>query len=173
MKGQQLGSHPGVTGGLDASGNLKPTADFRAVYAALLEQWFNVDSNAILPGISAFARPDAPEVRLLAAAAVLARGRRASRVRRRLRARTGPRAGEREGVLLTRSRAARSSQGRRSSSSSTSARTRTTCGWSGSAAAGSGRRRSSIPGAYYDLTRRSSRAATGSGARSRTTASSG
>ena len=57
VKGQQLGSHPGVTGGLDASGNLKPTADFRAVYAALLEQWFNADSNAILPGVSGFARP--------------------------------------------------------------------------------------------------------------------
>jgi uncharacterized protein (DUF1501 family) len=31
--------------------------DFRAIYAALLEQWFNADSNAILPGVSAFARP--------------------------------------------------------------------------------------------------------------------
>src|SRR5439155_183809 len=41
----------------DASGNLKPTADFRAVYAALLEQWFNADSNAILPGVAGFARP--------------------------------------------------------------------------------------------------------------------
>jgi uncharacterized protein (DUF1501 family) len=57
VKGQQLGAHPGVTGGLDGSGNLKPTSDFRAIYAALLEQWFNVESNAILPGISAFARP--------------------------------------------------------------------------------------------------------------------
>jgi uncharacterized protein (DUF1501 family) len=57
VKGQQLGSHPGVSGGLDAQGNLKPTADFRAVYAALLEQWFNADANAILPGVSAFARP--------------------------------------------------------------------------------------------------------------------
>jgi uncharacterized protein (DUF1501 family) len=57
VKGQQLGSHPGVTSGLDPSGNLKPTADFRAIYAALLEQWFNADSNAILPGVSAFARP--------------------------------------------------------------------------------------------------------------------
>jgi uncharacterized protein (DUF1501 family) len=57
VKGQQLGSHPGVTGGLDGQGNLKPTADFRAIYAALLEQWFEVDSNAILPGVSAFARP--------------------------------------------------------------------------------------------------------------------
>jgi uncharacterized protein (DUF1501 family) len=57
VKGQQLGAHPGVSGGLDGSGNLKPTSDFRAIYAALLEQWFNVDSNAILPGISAFARP--------------------------------------------------------------------------------------------------------------------
>ena len=57
VKGQQLGQHPGVTGGLDSQGNLKPTADFRAVYAALLEQWFGTDSNAILPGISSFARP--------------------------------------------------------------------------------------------------------------------
>jgi uncharacterized protein (DUF1501 family) len=57
VKGQQLGQHPGVTGGLDPSGNLKPTADFRAIYAALLEQWFGTDSNAILPGISSFARP--------------------------------------------------------------------------------------------------------------------
>jgi uncharacterized protein (DUF1501 family) len=57
VKGQQLGSHPGVTGGLDPQGNLKPTADFRAVYAALLEQWFNAEANAILPGVSAFARP--------------------------------------------------------------------------------------------------------------------
>jgi uncharacterized protein (DUF1501 family) len=46
-----------VTGGLDASGNLKPTSDFRAVYAALLEQWFDADANAILPGVAGFARP--------------------------------------------------------------------------------------------------------------------
>jgi uncharacterized protein (DUF1501 family) len=57
VNGQMLGSHPGVSTGLDASGNLKPTADFRAVYAALLEQWFGTDSNAILPGVSSFARP--------------------------------------------------------------------------------------------------------------------
>ena len=57
VKGQMLGSHPGVTSGLDASGNLKPTADFRAVYAALLEQWFGADSNAILPGVAGLARP--------------------------------------------------------------------------------------------------------------------
>jgi uncharacterized protein (DUF1501 family) len=57
VKGQQLGAHPGITGGLDPSGNLKPTADFRAIYAALLEQWFKVDSNAILPGVAGFQRP--------------------------------------------------------------------------------------------------------------------
>jgi uncharacterized protein (DUF1501 family) len=57
VKGQQLGQHPGVTGGLDASGNLKPTSDFRAIYASLLEQWFDTDSNAILPGVAGFARP--------------------------------------------------------------------------------------------------------------------
>jgi uncharacterized protein (DUF1501 family) len=57
VKGQQLGSFPGVTGGLDPSGNLKPTADFRAVQAALLEQWLAADGNAILPGIASFQRP--------------------------------------------------------------------------------------------------------------------
>jgi uncharacterized protein (DUF1501 family) len=57
VKGQQLGSFPGVTSGLDPSGNLKPTADFRAVQAALLEQWLAADSNAILPGIASLQRP--------------------------------------------------------------------------------------------------------------------
>ena len=66
-----LGSFPGVTGGLDPAGNLKPTADFRAVYAALLEQWLDADANAILPGVARVQAPDAAEVRLLAAAAAL------------------------------------------------------------------------------------------------------
>jgi uncharacterized protein (DUF1501 family) len=55
--GRLVGEFPGVTGGLDEQGNLKPTADFRQVYAALLEQWFEVDAGAIVPGASAFSRP--------------------------------------------------------------------------------------------------------------------
>ena len=57
VKGQLIGEFPGVTGGLDEQGNLQPTADFRQVYAALLEQWLQVDANAIIPGAAAFPRP--------------------------------------------------------------------------------------------------------------------
>lgn len=57
LKGQQIGSFPGITGGLDPAGNLRPTADFRAVQAAILEQWFNADANALLPGVQPFQRP--------------------------------------------------------------------------------------------------------------------
>src|SRR5262249_51898914 len=41
--GTQVGEFPGLTSGLDADGNLKPTSDFRSVYAALLEQWLHFD----------------------------------------------------------------------------------------------------------------------------------
>jgi uncharacterized protein (DUF1501 family) len=57
VKGQLLGEFPGVSGGLDEQGNLRPTADFRQIYAALLEQWFKTDANAIIPGGAAFPRP--------------------------------------------------------------------------------------------------------------------
>jgi uncharacterized protein (DUF1501 family) len=57
VKGQLLGEFPGVTGGLDEQGNLRPTADFRQIYAGLLEQWFKTDANAIIPGGAAFPRP--------------------------------------------------------------------------------------------------------------------
>ncbi|HZO96472.1 MAG TPA: DUF1501 domain-containing protein [Gaiellaceae bacterium] len=57
VSGKQVGSFPGLTGGLDPSGNLRPTADFRAVQAALLEQWLGTDADAILPGASVFQRP--------------------------------------------------------------------------------------------------------------------
>jgi len=58
VKGQQLGAFPGLSGGgLDGSGNLIPTADFRAIYASLLEQWFDTDANNLLPAVSAYARP--------------------------------------------------------------------------------------------------------------------
>jgi uncharacterized protein (DUF1501 family) len=57
VRGQMLGEFPGVSGGLDDQGNLRPTADFRAVYAALLEQWLDTDANAIIPGAAPFSRP--------------------------------------------------------------------------------------------------------------------
>ena len=58
LKGQQIGAFPGVTGsGLDSSGNLVPTTDFRAVYAALLEQWLDTDAGSIIPDASGYARP--------------------------------------------------------------------------------------------------------------------
>jgi uncharacterized protein (DUF1501 family) len=58
VKGQMIGSHPGVSGGgLDGQSNLRPTADFRAVYAALLEQWLGTDGNEILPQARPFERP--------------------------------------------------------------------------------------------------------------------
>ena len=57
VKGQQVGSHPGITGGLDSQGNLKPSADFRAVYSAILEQWLDVDANDVIPGVQPFKRP--------------------------------------------------------------------------------------------------------------------
>ena len=57
VKGQQIGSFPGVTGGLDKGGNVVPTADFRAVYAGILEQWLDMDANPLLPGAAPFQRP--------------------------------------------------------------------------------------------------------------------
>jgi uncharacterized protein (DUF1501 family) len=55
--GQQIGEFPGLASGLNSLGNLSPTADFRAIYAALLEQWLDTDANNLLPDVSAYARP--------------------------------------------------------------------------------------------------------------------
>ena len=57
LSGKQIGSHPGVTSGLDSQGNLKPSADFRAVYSAILEQWLDADANDVIPNVAAFKRP--------------------------------------------------------------------------------------------------------------------
>jgi len=54
--GTQVGEFPGLAKGLDAEGNLKATADFRGVYASLLEQWFGFDAERVIPGASKFAR---------------------------------------------------------------------------------------------------------------------
>jgi uncharacterized protein (DUF1501 family) len=55
--GQQVGEFPGLATGLDEDGNLKATSDFRAVYAALLEQWLKFDAERILPHVGSLARP--------------------------------------------------------------------------------------------------------------------
>jgi uncharacterized protein (DUF1501 family) len=57
VNGQMVGGFPGVTGGLNSLGNLAPTADFRAVYSSILEQWLNADANKILPDVSGYQRP--------------------------------------------------------------------------------------------------------------------
>jgi uncharacterized protein (DUF1501 family) len=54
VRGGLIGEFPGLAA-LDADGNLRPTADFRGVYSALLEQWLGVDAKPIIPGN--FARP--------------------------------------------------------------------------------------------------------------------
>ena len=57
VAGTMVGEFPGLKTGLDSDGNLIETADFRGVYAALLEQWFGVDAAAVIPNASSFARP--------------------------------------------------------------------------------------------------------------------
>jgi uncharacterized protein (DUF1501 family) len=52
-----VGEFPGLASGLDGDGNLKATADFRGVYAALLEQWFGFDAARVIPNASRFTRP--------------------------------------------------------------------------------------------------------------------
>ncbi len=53
--GTAVGEFPGLNA-LDSDGNLKATSDFRAVYSSLLEQWFNFDSERIIPSAKKFAR---------------------------------------------------------------------------------------------------------------------
>ena len=55
-KGQMIGEFPGLEN-LDDQGNLRPTADFRGVYSALFEQWFDFDASQVIPNASQFARP--------------------------------------------------------------------------------------------------------------------
>ncbi len=49
---KMVGEFRGLQRGLDQDGNLKATVDFRAVYASLVEQWFDVDAARIVPGRS-------------------------------------------------------------------------------------------------------------------------
>ncbi len=55
-KGQMIGEFPGLQNGLDTDGNVKATADFRGVYASLLEQWLGVDAGRVIPDAASFPR---------------------------------------------------------------------------------------------------------------------
>ncbi len=54
-----IGEFPGLAAGsgLDASGNLRATSDFRGLYCALLEQWFQTEAAGIIPSSGSFTRP--------------------------------------------------------------------------------------------------------------------
>ena len=53
--GGVVGGFPGIKSTeLDRQGNLKHTADFRAVYKTLVEGWLGVDSSGIVPGAASF-----------------------------------------------------------------------------------------------------------------------
>jgi uncharacterized protein (DUF1501 family) len=54
--GKLIGEYAGLQSGLDGQGNLVPTADFRGVYASLLEQWFGQDATGIVPDAQTFTR---------------------------------------------------------------------------------------------------------------------
>jgi uncharacterized protein (DUF1501 family) len=54
--GRMIGEFPGLAK-LDKDGNLRATADYRGLYAALLEDWLGADAEAILPKARSFARP--------------------------------------------------------------------------------------------------------------------
>jgi uncharacterized protein (DUF1501 family) len=61
VRGGMIGEYPGLQGGgLDDQGNLRPTVDFRSVYAALIEQWLNHNASPVIPSAASFARPALP-----------------------------------------------------------------------------------------------------------------
>jgi uncharacterized protein (DUF1501 family) len=55
VRGSLIGEFPGLDR-LDEQGNLRPTSDFRGVYAAIFEQWFDTDAARVIPNAGAFAR---------------------------------------------------------------------------------------------------------------------
>jgi uncharacterized protein (DUF1501 family) len=58
VRGQLIGEFPGLSsGGLDSDGNLVATADFRAVYSSLLEQWLGAEAERVIPSARSFGRP--------------------------------------------------------------------------------------------------------------------
>ncbi len=56
VQGEMVGEWPGL-GALDEDDNVVHTSDFRSLYCSILEQWFDVDADQIIPGASGFARP--------------------------------------------------------------------------------------------------------------------
>jgi uncharacterized protein (DUF1501 family) len=54
--GTMIGEWKGLASGLDALGNLSETADFRVLYASLLEQWLGHEAAPIIPGAGALPR---------------------------------------------------------------------------------------------------------------------
>jgi uncharacterized protein (DUF1501 family) len=56
VRGTMLGEFPGLAQ-LDPDDNLRFSLDFRSVYCSLIEQWFDQDAAAIIPGASSFQRP--------------------------------------------------------------------------------------------------------------------
>ncbi|MEA2143468.1 MAG: hypothetical protein QOI64_1898 [Solirubrobacteraceae bacterium] len=54
-----IGEFPGLEAGsgVDPYGNVRATADFRGLYCALLEQWFQTEAGGIIPSAASFARP--------------------------------------------------------------------------------------------------------------------
>jgi uncharacterized protein (DUF1501 family) len=56
VAGKMIGEFPGLSK-LDPDGNLRPTSDFRGLYAAILEDWLGTDAAAIIPNAKRFARP--------------------------------------------------------------------------------------------------------------------
>jgi uncharacterized protein (DUF1501 family) len=56
VTGRMIGEWPGLET-LDPLGNLRSTADFRALYCSMLEQWFSADPAGIIPGAASFGRP--------------------------------------------------------------------------------------------------------------------
>jgi uncharacterized protein (DUF1501 family) len=54
--GKMVGEFPGLTK-LDVNENVLPTADFRAMYCSLLEQWFQVEAGLVIPEAATFGRP--------------------------------------------------------------------------------------------------------------------
>jgi uncharacterized protein (DUF1501 family) len=57
VRGGMIGEYPGLQSGLDSQGNLLPTADFRGVYSALIQQWLGGDPARVIPGAAAFTQP--------------------------------------------------------------------------------------------------------------------
>jgi len=53
VAGKMVGEFPGLSK-LDENENLVNTSDFRAMYSALLEQWFQTEASAVIPGAGSF-----------------------------------------------------------------------------------------------------------------------